>query len=1032
MDLENTAYLNISGALSAKRPLVVLVGTAVLDGLKEFGISEIDLNGEITINCKPRKHLLLLMDKVTMRSNNVQRGIRVTGCSKLNSFIKNSTFTDVLMEIGAKEEFEATFVDSSFSGVSKKNIMKPGSGIVMSFIEPKGKHTINVTRCTFMGLGYDLGAQMPSGALTVVTEKDSVRVKFQLDACTFIDNARALDLSLRGTNFIEIRDTVFLANNATGSGGAIRLTATLHKGLGSLVTLKETSINIVGCTFKENGAMSSSVYVEPDPYTVTRAPGSGGAVYVSLPTRTPSHHNGLVTIDGCLFENNTAERLGGALYGASGISFWLRNCTIGGPLQIGSLAIGDLLYGACNMTLADVTVRAHRGDVSAPLISYRALNPFNSRLTIARVHLACPPGHSVETLNATALGYGMETLDIHCRPCPDRMYSLNIAELSMDMVEGIVHGAVSCLHCPYGAECAGGVRNDDGYWGLTQDESSVDMLPCPEDYCEMDKQHALAYNSCAELRAGVLCGRCQDGYSESIFSSDCLSNDLCSAKRNWFLALLFAVYGVLYVLFFMFQDDYARLLHVITSKIKGEEAEKADDAEVGYFQVFMYYIQTSELIQVNIVMETDDLYGYVHRPQDFLPRFIIDGFKEIFSFDLIAFNAKACFFPDVTPVMKIFMKGAFIVYLFSIVGIIFASGSALLSKLRPALNARILMTVLALFLYTYQEVAESSLLLLNCVDVDGQRVLYLDGNVTCLQEWQYGVIILVSVYVIPFFVVLLLAPKLLKEGVISLPFFFMSFLFPLFAAVPVVIMFYRQMRSPLVAVPERCSLRRLRETVVDGVVGPYRQDLFAGICWEGVINFRRMLLVVIFTFVNNIFSRQLALTFGCLVILAVHLRTDAYMHRFTNIFETLTLSLLVLIGMTNVVKATFYQSGAIPRGNGYLVAVIFEWMETVALGVLPLGAAILIISTLVLKTGFSMSKRVIEKVRHARHAHESACDSDDGTTSQPVIGPYGVSSPAGRPLADGVLPWSRAANSLRFPLWQPAPTNRRRSNSQRR
>ena len=143
----------------------------------------------------------------------------------------------------------------------------------------------------------------------------------------------------------------------------------------------------------------------------------------------------------------------------------------------------------------------------------------------------------------------------------------------------------------------------------------------------------------------------------------------------------------------------------------------------------------------------------------------------------------------------------------------------------------------------------------------------------------------------------------------------------------------------------------VREAVGEVVTGSYRPDILGGVCWEGAINFRRMVLVLMFTFVNDILLKHLALSGGCFVILLFHLRAMPFKQRFSNIFESVSLSLLLVISGTNLVKSAFYHSQTIPRGQAYIVMVVFEWIEAVALGILPITLIALLFITLIFKTG---------------------------------------------------------------------------------
>ena len=502
------------------------------------------------------------------------------------------------------------------------------------------------------------------------------------------------------------------------------------------------------------------------------------------------------------------------------------------------------------------------------------------------------------------------------------------------------------------------------------------MFNCPEEYCVQRPTGAyISYDSCADRRTGTLCGRCEDGYSESLFGPVCIPNDECG-WHNWYIAVLIPCYGLGYLLFFMFERDFARFLRWITKKCKkvsstDDRLNQSDLSDSGYFPTFMYFVQTSVLLKVDIVIEKDEVYKNLYRPQDLLPKWIIDGIKRLFSFDVMMFHSKSCLFPDVTPVMKTGIKLSFVLYLFVVLLLLYTISMCccvcMLPSRRPRLgkmsmNARVLCTVVALFLYTYQSVAEEALLLLNCQSVDGDSVLFLDGTISCLQQWQFAVIALVGIFIVPFFIVLLFGPKLLATGKISVGVFFLACIFPLFLSVPLILIYIglwkrnpdNEFRNELEEDEKHTCCgdsEEISDSVVDIVIGPYRSDILNGLCWEGAINFRRMILVILFTFFTDKLIKQMALAFTCFMILLVHLKVDPFKQRYSNLAESISLTILVMLSGMNMVKAAFYHSQAVPRGGSYLAMIIFEWIEAIFIGLLPICIIAIIVIALVVKSG---------------------------------------------------------------------------------
>ena len=121
---------------------------------------------------------------------------------------------------------------------------------------------------------------------------------------------------------------------------------------------------------------------------------------------------------------------------------------------------------------------------------------------------------------------------------------------------------------------------------------------------QQNRASTIAYDVCAPGRGGRLCGRCDVGTSELLFTTDCVANSECTGRYDLLIAL--AVYGALYVAFFAFEYDYERFVDdtVKRTGFRRRGAAGGDDelaiSDTGYFQIFMYYIQTAALLKVRV------------------------------------------------------------------------------------------------------------------------------------------------------------------------------------------------------------------------------------------------------------------------------------------------------------------------------------------------------------------------------------------------------------------------------------------------
>jgi hypothetical protein len=184
-------------------------------------------------------------------------------------------------------------------------------------------------------------------------------------------------------------------------------------------------------------------------------------------------------------------------------------------------------------------------------------------------------------------------------------------------------------------------------------------------------------------------------------------------------------------------------------------------------------------------------------------------------------------------------------------------------------------------------------------------------------------------------------------------------MFPLFAALPITLMYFgcwKRKPKPLPNEPDDivyCCGKKSdnREAILDVITRPYRDDILGGISWDGIINLRRMIMVVCFSFINDRLLKQMSLAFCCFGILLIHIKSDPFKQRLSNHAESISLSLLVVISGTNLVKAAFFHSQTISQGANYLIIVMYEWVEVAAPGFLPLAILVIIIIAMVAKTG---------------------------------------------------------------------------------
>lgn len=378
---------------------------------------------------------------------------------------------------------------------------------------------------------------------------------------------------------------------------------------------------------------------------------------------------------------------------------------------------------------------------------------------------------------------------------------------------------------------------------------------------------------------------------------------------------------------------------------KQEKARAAEDAAAssaavdtgaGFLIIMFYYFQDAQLLHITTVFASAD-----NKSKSMLKEILSGLFK--FRVELFQFMDKVCFLQGITPSYKLLIKAVLVPYVLLLFGFLYllyhwchklrgkrhrvatadSDGKTFLSRLATGF-------VLAL-LFTYQMLATTSFTLLNCVPVGGQNVLFVEGSVSCYDVWQYGVIAYAGSCIVPFCVVLLIGPGLLKDGLVSLPQFFCACIFPLpFLVYWVFLRLILRGQRP----EEPHTLSSEGQAVISILQGPFKESeskLFGPTCGAGVLIGRRLILVMLFTFVNDTLIRMLCMMLVCFIILLHHVHVLPYKDTRGNLAGSASAAALLIVGGINLVRAGFEAAEYEPQGPNASLMQVFEEVENVLL-----------------------------------------------------------------------------------------------------
>ena len=567
--------------------------------------------------------------------------------------------------------------------------------------------------------------------------------------------------------------------------------------------------------------------------------------------------------------------------------------------------------------------------------------------------ISCPLGHDIEL---TSYGYkGTDNtvligLSISCQECDYNYYSLQ-----RGTVRGLnVDKSFQRLPCPRGADCVPAIKSKTNYWGyyVSLNPPKLAFTICPFGYCKSPPTNSTDYNACQGKRTGVMCGMCSQGYTEALWSTYCTPVKDCNDHWFWilFLTLVFSMAIILvfkppfvaYCLkqIFWFRPNSRTAVtrnNDIISSASSEETPQENNISSSSTQLKQNRRQFSRFV---------DIIFYFYQIAQLL--LSSSSLKEVFNSQfrqpiLGFFNFQPSFtkqdflcpFPSLTPETKLVFKIAPVFGTLIAIFFIYVLHSFICRRrgvIRPAISPYLQASIKTVFL-GYVTMATVSISLIRCVFVADESRWFYNGNITCYQWWQYASFTFIAIYVIPFIFVLALVSFKLHHDKITVRQFLLAIIFPLPFLMLWLIRF--ACSSPVANVEESQNVSALKEMLL----APYRQpddrSKRGAFYWQSVLIGRRFILVVIFCIVTEPSIRLFCMTIACVVVLCCHLMVKLFQNSLANNLESLSLFFLIILGLINLFKSVFVGSEQNIKGSLITVLKVFQWLETVILGLFP-------------------------------------------------------------------------------------------------
>ena len=666
----------------------------------------------------------------------------------------------------------------------------------------------------------------------------------------------------------------------------------------------------------------------------------GGAVYLQ---------NGGATFKNCYAVDNFAAAQGGFLYAAYGVKnvviqdsalnqtiTWLKN--FGVFHKEASFIHGNSIE---ELKIFNTTVEATPYDSNGPLLLVTNVTVMDFGKDNSTI-FNCPVGSEMEILSFTTSNYDTDkstfAWQFSCSACRGNSYSLQRGRA----VGKYVVPEFQCLPCPFGANCSQNIVAKPNFWGFKETIAppTLKFTTCPVGYCSPpNKTEFPKYNGCQGNRSDKLCGHCSDAYSETLYSAACRPSNECNDYWFWPVAL---VYVSLMAFYLTFKPP---IIPWIMRQIKWfktkDTADEESNSDGGYVKIIFYFYQAADLLLAS------------NTSRRFVEGKVKNILVGVFNFrQSFSSNGLICPFRGLTVVTKQLFSASDVFGTCLMIGVLYClHRGAQRCRRKEAPNCSPYMAgVLQTILLGYKTLASVSFNLLRCVPIGSEKRLFLDGNVVCFQLWQYILIAFVVAFVMPFVFVLLWGCYKLHNGSLSVAKFLLACCFPFPFLLYWLFLFLLCVKRNA-AQTDTATRQMSKRSVETTLFGCFKKPADGGtlsLGWESVMIGRRLILILLKTFVNDPMPRLLIMSFLCVLFLQHHSMTQPFRDITANRVETISLLSLVLLGMVNMFFASFV-SLAVPLTDHFKFSWYFcEVVETIILCAVPAIISIFIIGAVLL------------------------------------------------------------------------------------
>ena len=201
--------------------------------------------------------------------------------------------------------------------------------------------------------------------------------------------------------------------------------------------------------------------------------------------------------------------------------------------------------------------------------------------------------------------------------------------------------------------------------------------------------------------------------------------------------------------------------------------------------------------------------------------------------------------------------------------------------------------------------------------------------------------------VLPFWAIIFFGPGLLHDCLISLPHFFCACMLPLpFLLGWLLLRLCLHGRKVVNAGEASIEIK----AVIQILQGPFKHSqtrLFGPTCGQGIVLAQRLILILLFTFINDSLMRMLCMNFFCFIVLLYHIHVLPYKDRRGNYAGSASAAALVIVATINLVRAAFEAAEYVPSGPYEILVKLFDHLENLLIFWLPAAFLVMVLIALI-------------------------------------------------------------------------------------